>query len=299
MADTTLTTDSETPAPGPPEAEPAAKPRKSWPIGYWLAVVWMTVLVGGAILVPWLPLPHYEDVDFSMTRARPQWSWDWLLGADKFGHSILSQALWGARTSLTVGFAAVVIGMSVGGVLGMIAGFYRGWVDRVFLVVTDAMLAFPALILLLAMVSVLDRTLRNIVIALAVLSIPSFGRLARANTLVYREREFVTAARAMGAKNRRLIFREILPNVALPLLSYMPIVVAVVIVAEGSLAFLGLSLPPPRPSWGQMISSGRSDLQDHPHITFVPGAVMFLTVLSLNWIGQRLRRMYDPREASM
>ncbi|MCB0996035.1 MAG: ABC transporter permease [Acidimicrobiales bacterium] len=278
---------------------PAAKPRRKLRIGLWLAGTWMVVMVVLAILIPWLPIMHYQDVDFTQSFARPSGSIDWWFGADKFGHSIFGQVLWGARTSLTVGFVSVVIGMSVGGVLGMIAGFYRGWIDRIFLIVTDAMLAFPALILLLAMVSVLDRNLRNIVIALAILSIPSFARLARANTLVYAEREFVMAARSMGAKNGRLIFKEILPNVALPLLSYMPIVVAVVIVAEGSLAFLGLSLPPPRPSWGEMINAGRDELEDNPHVTLIPGAVMFATVLSLNWIGQRLRQIYDPRESSV
>ena len=273
-----------------------ASARSAGTFSFWVGVVWLTTIVTLSALAPVLPIPKYEDSDFGRSLAKPSWNLDYLLGADRFGHSVLSQILWGARTSLTIGVSVVVVGMLVGGAAGVCAGYFRGLADRIFLIITDVMLSFPGLILLLAMVTVLERNLRNIVVALTVLSIPGLARLARANTLVFAEREFVHAARAMGARNGRIIFREIVPNVALPLLSYLPLVVSGVIVAEGSLAFLGLSLPPPRPSWGKMIADGREQLNTSPHLTIIPGAAMFLTVLSLNWIGRRFRLLYDPRQ---
>jgi peptide/nickel transport system permease protein len=268
-------------------------------LSFWVGVVWLATIVTLSALAPVLPIPGYEDSDFGRSLAKPGWNLDYLLGADRFGHSVLSQILWGARTSLTVGVAVVIVGMLVGGAAGVCAGYFRGFADRIFLIVTDMMLSFPGLILLLAMVTVLERNLRNIVVALAVVSIPGLARLTRANTLVFAEREFVLAARAMGARNGRIILREIVPNVALPLLSYLPLVVSGVIVAEGSLAFLGLSLPPPRPSWGKMVADGREQLNTNPHLTIIPGAALFLTVLSLNWIGQRFRLLYDPRQRTI
>jgi peptide/nickel transport system permease protein len=163
-------------------------------------------------------------------------------------------------------------------------------------VLADAMIAFPPLVLLLAVVTILERNVLNLTVALAILIVPSFFRLARGNTLVVAEREYITAAVVMGASRFRIITREILPNVVVTLLAYAPVVIALVIIAEGSLAFLGLSLPPPRPSWGQMINVGRARLETDLHLTYVPGTAMVLTVLAFNWVGRGLRAIYDPRQ---
>jgi peptide/nickel transport system permease protein len=180
--------------------------------------------------------------------------------------------------------------------LGIVAGYLRGPVDRILAVLSDAMIAFPPLVLLLAVVTILERNILNLTIALAILVVPSFFRLARGNTLVIAEREYITAAEVMGATRMRIITREILPNVMITLLAYAPVVIALLIIAEGSLAFLSLSLPPPRPSWGGMINVGRNRLETDLHLTYVPGTVMVLTVLAFNWVGRGLRAIYDPRQ---
>ena len=214
----------------------------------------------------------------------------------------MNQAIQGARVSLIVGLGSVGIGLALGTIVGLIAGFFRGPTEGVFNIITDAILAFPALILLFTIVAIFGGSVLVVMLALSMLSIPTMGRLARANTLTFAAREFVTAAKAMGASNSRILFREIMPNVALPLASYAIIIIAVVIVAEASLSFLGVGIDPIRtPTWGNMISEGRQHtvLKDAPHIVFVPGVLMFLTVLSLNRIGESLRTLWDPREAKL
>jgi len=202
---------------------------------------------------------------------------------------------------------AVAISLIVGGTIGMLAGYFRGWLDVVVGLLTDSVLAYPALILLIAIITVLGRpeqmsdAIIKVGVGLAIISIPTMVRLSRANTLVFSQREFVLSARSMGAKNFRIIFREIMPNVALPLLSYAFIVIAVLIVAEGSLSFLGLGLKPPKPTWGNMIAEGQQAtvLKKYPHIPMVPGVVMFLTVYSFNRVGEWARSKWDPREAKV
>ena len=255
--------------------------RRAWTglgIGFWLAAFWIALLIVVAVFAPVLPFRSYKQPDFNKTLVPPFHSFKEPLGTDELGRSMLSRVVWGARVSLAVGVFAVGIGMVVGTTIGVLAGYFRGVVDRIITVVADAM-----------------RSLRNIVIALAILIVPSFIRLARANTFVVAEREFVTAAKVMGASRLRILTREILPNVLITLLAYAPVVIALAIIAEGSLAFLGLSLPPPTPSWGKMINDGRSKLDTALHLTYVPGAFMVLTVLSFNWLGRGLHAVYDPR----
>jgi peptide/nickel transport system permease protein len=280
------------------EAEPGtvAKSRKGPGFGFWLALAWIILMVLLALLAPILPIKGYDEPNFNNVLQRPFQSWSEPLGTDGLGRSMLSRVIYGARVSLAVGIFAVGIGMFFGTALGVTAGFLRGVFDRVVMVIADAMIAFPPLVLLLAMVTIFERNLTNIVLALAILIVPSFFRLARANTFVLSEREYVTAAKVMGAGRIRILFKEILPNVAMTLLAYAPVVVAVVIIAEGSLAFLGYSLPPPQPSWGSMINDGRAKLDSDLHLTYVPGTVMVLTVLAFNWIGRGLHTIYDPRK---
>jgi peptide/nickel transport system permease protein len=196
--------------------------------------------------------------------------------------------------------------MLIGGPIGMYAGYYRGRLDRVVGVFNDSFLAFPALIVLIALASVLGlpTTVPEAIVkeglALALIGIPTMIRLARANTLVFAQREFVVASRALGARDSRILFREILPNVLLPLVSLGLIIIAVLVVAEGSLAFLGLGLQPPEPSWGNMIAEGSiTVVQDYPFIPLVPGVFMFLTVFGFNRVGERARQRWDPRQAKI
>ena len=174
-------------------------------------------------------------------------------------------------------------------------GYFRGKTDGFIGLLTDSLLAFPALILLLAVVSALDPTVTTISLVLALLTIPAYVRLARANTLVFAQREFVLAARSVGASHWRIIFRELAPNVVRPLLAYGSIIIAVLIVAEASLSYLGVGIQPPTPTWGNMISSGQTELETTPHLIFVPGIGMFLTVLALNRVGDWARAKASGR----
>lgn len=267
----------------------------------WISIVWLVVLVF-FVFLQLGGLFDSLDHDFEDRNRPPSFTTDDPLGTDRLGKSIMNQSIRGARISLIVGLGAVSIGLAVGSVIGLVAGFFRGATEGTFNIITDAILAFPALILLFSIVAIFGGSVLVITLALSVLSIPTVGRLSRANTLTFAAREFVTAAKSMGAANSRILFREIMPNVALPLASYAFIIVAVLIVAETSLAFLGVGIDPiSTPTWGNMISEGRDPnlLEDAPHIVFVPGVMMFLTVLSLNRVGESLRILWDPREAKL
>jgi peptide/nickel transport system permease protein len=267
--------------------------------GFWLAVVWLSVVVLSAVFADLLPLAEGRDVSQTLTTPtllRPDLFSGHPLGTDRQGLDILAGLIYGARVSLIVGLGAVALGTVVGGLIGLLAGYYRGGLERAVTVVTDSMLAFPPLVLLLAMVAVLQPSVRNVTIGLAVLIVPTYARLVKANTLTFAQREFVLASRALGAGDRRVIFREILPNVALPVLSYGFLIVAVLIVAEASLSFLGLSIQRPNPTWGNLIAAGQDDIERHPHLVFVPGVVLFATVFALNRIGDRLRRLWEPTQ---
>ena len=188
----------------------------------------------------------------------------------------------------------VLIGLVVGGLIGMISGYLGGKVDWALGILNNTLLAFPPLVLLLALATVMERDARNIAIALGILAIPVNVRLARANTLAVAEQGFVTAARAMGASRRRVLFKELLPNVAPPLVSYGLVLMALLIVAESSLSYLGLGVQPPNPSWGNMIAEGNGgQFENYPHVVLVPGLVVFLTVFAFNLVGGRARSRWD------
>ena len=268
--------------------------------GFWLSAIWVVVVVLAAIFADFLPLAEARNTAEALSepsRKRPDLFSNHPLGTDRQGLDVLGGIVYGARVSLQVSILAVAVGLTIGGITGVAAGYFRGKIDDAVGFLTDSLLAFPPLILLLAIVTAITPTATKIGLALALLGIPTMARLARANTLTFAQREFVLAARAMGATSRRIIFRELVPNVVRPLLSYAFIIVAVLIVAEASLSYLGVGIQRPTPTWGNMIAAAQADFQDVPHLVFLPGVAMFLTVFSLNRVGDRLREMWDPKDA--
>lgn len=266
-------------------------------IQFWVCVAWIVLVGFAGLAAGFLPLTDPRESDFTALAEGP--SWRYWMGTDALGRDIFSRVVHGTRVSITVGLFAVLIGLVVGGMLGLIAGYYRRRAESIIMTMADALLAFPALVLLLTLTTFLGQTLRNIVLAIGIVTIPVFIRLARANTLTFAQREFVLAAKATGSRNFRIITREVLPNVAMPLMAFSLVVVAVAIVAEGSLSFLGLSVPPTTPTWGNIIAGGRQNLQDAPHIVFFPSLVMFLTVLAFNLAGDRLREVLEVKEGAL
>jgi peptide/nickel transport system permease protein len=273
-------------------------------LGAWLCIGWLVLIIGAALLAPVLPLDPPNETFAEIAPSGEPFTDGHILGGDSSGRDLLSRVVWGARNSLTVGFGAIIIGTVLGGLLGLVSGYYRGRVDTFIVGFLDILLSFPALVLALALVSVLKERvsdLLTLVVALGVISIPVLARITRANTLVWSQREFVMAARAQGAKNRRIMVREVLPNVVPSALSIALLGVAVVIVAEAGLGTLGVGLSTQSPTWGNIINDGRGDLTSGttPHIVFVGAAMVFLTVLALNFLGDVVRTKFDVREAGI
>ena len=263
---------------------------------FWIAVGWVILITLLAVLVYWLPLRRYGRYDFDHLYGG--FSGKHLLGTNNEGDDLLGLSIQGARISLYVGIITTLLGTLAGGALGICAGYFGGKVDGVISFCVDVLLSFPALVLLLAVVSFLGgASIRNLVIGLGLLAIPALARITRANTLPFVRREFVTAARALGAKNRRVIIREILPNVLPPMLSFGITLMAIIIVADGALAFLGLGLDKRHPTWGGLILGGRNYLDQAPQISLVPCGFLTLTVLSLTFIGDRLQARFSGRGA--
>jgi peptide/nickel transport system permease protein len=262
------------------------------------AVAWIAVIGLAAIFADLLPIASPTDMDLLAKRAAPG-APAHLLGTDHLGRDELSRLIYGGRVSLIVGLLAPVIGVAIGGCLGMVAGYFRGRFETLAVGGVDVLLAFPPLVFVLAVTAYLGQSVLNITLVIGVLGIPAFTRVSRAVTLTLSEREFVTAARALGATHARILIRELLPNVALPLLAFFLLAVAVTIVVEGALSFLGLGVPPPAPSWGSMIAEGRENLDIAPWLAFLPAGFMFLTVLSFNIVGDTLRALTDPRPGTL
>jgi peptide/nickel transport system permease protein len=275
-------------------------PRKKLGWFFWVCLGWIAVVVLLGIVANALPLPNPNFQDYNAINAGP--SGAHLLGTDDLGRDILSRVIYGARVSIIVGFGSIAIGLLLGGVPGMVAGYRRGIVDTVVNAASYVLLAFPALVAVIAIVTFWGHALWKITLIIGIASAPLLFRLIRAATLSYATRDFVMAARTLGARDRRILAREILPNILPAVVSFSLIGVATVIVLEGTLAFLGLSVPGPTASWGNMLNESRSYItgtQINLSLVLSPAVAMFSFLLALNLVGDRLRQHFDVTEGRL
>jgi peptide/nickel transport system permease protein len=258
-------------------------------LGLLLSVALVLIAVAAPLLAPFDP--NAQD---TARRLEPP-SRDHLLGLDNLGRDVLSRILFGARVSLRVGFSVVFLASIVGITLGAISGYFGGAVDTLVMRITDILLAFPGILLAIALVAVLGPSLNNVILALAVIGWVGYARLVRGQVLKVREMEFVTAAKALGAKSPRVILRHVLPNVINPVIVMATLGLAGAILSEASLSFLGLGVQPPTPSWGAMLTDGRRYLGLANHLAIFPGAAIMLAVMGLNFLGDGLIDALDPK----
>jgi peptide/nickel transport system permease protein len=247
-----------------------------------------------ALFAPWLAPHDPAQLDLNARLLPPSHSH--YFGTDELGRDILSRTIYGARISLTVAVSVVAISLSLGLLTGALAGFYGGWLDAVVnLYVMNAFLALPGILLAIAFVAFLGPGLWNLIFALSIGGWVGYARLVRAQVMAVKEREFVEAARALGAGNLRILLRHILPNIIQPIIVQAAIGMAGAVLAEATLSFLGLGIPPPAASWGSMMNDARSHLFESPHMVTFPAMAVMLCVLSFNFIGDALRDRMDPR----
>jgi len=259
------------------------------PFGALVMVLAGLVALAAPLLAPYDPLAQ----NLGNTLAAPGRAH--LLGTDNVGRDVLSRVIWGTRVSLVAGLVSVVLAVCAGSVLGVVAGYCGGRIDGVVMRVMDAVLSFPPLVLALALGAVLGAGLGGVLLALGVVYTPTFARLMRGQVLTITARDYVDAARALGASGWRVAARHVVPNAINPIIVQASLSVAFAILAEASLSFLGLGIQPPQASWGSMINAGRGYLQQAPWIVFGPGAALFVTVVGLNFVGDAVRDALDPR----
>ena len=257
---------------------------------FGILVVGFILLVAafGPLLAPYDPL----KLDLLARLKGP--SAAHLLGADEFGRDMLSRLMYGARTSIWIAFATVVFAIVCGTILGILAGFLRGWTDRLLMMANDALLAFPGLLLALGFMAVFGASRNGIIVALGIAYMPVAVRVVRGTVLSIREREFVEASRVMGNSNLATMLRHVLPNCLAPIMVLATTMFGWVVLSESALSFLGLGVPPPEPSWGNMLSTGRPYINQAPHIIILPGLCISVTLLGVNLLGDAVRDWLDP-----
>ncbi|TMF09955.1 MAG: ABC transporter permease [Chloroflexi bacterium] len=266
--------------------------RKNRGVLVGLALVAVLFLV--ALLAPVIS-PHDPIATEPDNAYLPPLSPGHALGTDELGRDQISRILWGARISLPVAFVAVAVGLVAGGLIGLVSGYAGGLTDLLLMRVIDALLAFPALILAIALVAALGPSLRNAMIAIGIVAIPAYARLVRAVVLQLKQMEFVVATRSLGATPVRIVLRHLIPNLMNPVLVQVSLSAGFAILAEAVLSFLGLGAQPPTPDWGQMITTGRTFLPNDPWLAIIPGVAISITVYSFNLLGDSLRDALDPR----
>jgi len=258
-----------------------------------VGLVILAVLVVVAVLAPYIAPYDPYDAHMPMSLAKPSAA-HWL-GCDELGRDILSRIMYGARISLRVGIEAVAIALSIGIILGSLAGYYGGWIDLVIMRLMDIMLAFPSILLAIAFMAVLGRGIENAIIAIGVVSIPEYARIVRGSILSVKENDYVTAARAVGNGDAGIIIKHILPNVLAPIVVRATLGISSAILDAAALGFLGLGVQPPYAEWGTMLGQGRGYIWDAPHLLTFPGLAITVTVLAFNLMGDGLRDALDPR----
>lgn len=257
------------------------------------ALTYFIVLLVVVAIAPWLapfdPL-HQDLLNTSESPSPVHW-----FGTDYAGRDIFSRVIHGSRLSASIGLFAVILGVLFGVTIGVVSGYFGGLIDDVLMRIIDVLLAFPGILLAILVVSILGSSLLNVIVALAIFSVPTFARLTRSTVLSIRNTEYVTAAYALGASAPRIILRHILPNTLAPVIVYATLRTATAILGGATLSFLGLGVAPPTPEWGLMVSQGRHYILSSPHIILFPGLAIFFTVLSLNLLGDALRDVIDPK----
>ena len=306
----TAVQDPEIISPDPVVAEPEVDeaPKKGMGFGAWLAMAWLVLLIGAAILAPYLPLKDPAASVSTTPKLAPFTDMSLPLGTDASQRDQLSRLIWGARNSLIISIGAIVAAFLIGGLLGLLAGYYRNIVGRGLAALFDILLAIPALVLVLSLVAVLKGSPTSnsalpaqiiLIIAIGLVSIPLVARIARAQTLAWAQRDFVLAAKAQGAGSGRILFREILPNV-LPAMAYIALLgVGIAMIAEGAAAIFGASVNPPASTFGILINDGRIEIDNAPFLLFEPILFIFFTVMSLNFLGDVVRERFDVRESAL
>jgi peptide/nickel transport system permease protein len=274
--------------------------RKLPPLSLILAVLWLGGLTFMGVFADYLPFVRNYDQQVGYARRYGVGPGaDFWFGSDKLGRDVFARCIYGARVSMLIAVTSIIVGMVLGGLLGLIAGYFRGRTDRGISIMNDVLLAFPPLVLALVLSQRLGRGVWQVILVLSILSIAPLARIVRAQTLSISQREYVLAARSIGARSRRVLVREILPNLVPTMISVAFTGIAILLIAEGGLAFLGYSVKPPQPTWGYMIQESRADLDEAWWATLMPCFMLFVTVLAFNVIGDRVARRFDIREATL
>jgi peptide/nickel transport system permease protein len=252
------------------------------------------VLICAALLAPFLPMANPDRIALSR-RLQPLFSPGYILGSDHLGRNLVSRLVWGARVSLVVGFVAAGLALSVGATLGILAGFYGGKVDNLLMRGIDILMGFPEILLAIAVVAALGPGLINAMMAVALANVPFYARGIRGAVLLLREGDFVEAARSVGANDRRIISRHLIPNIVAPMVVFLSLNIGWMITEMAGLSFIGLGAQPPTADWGTMLADGRAFITVAAHVATVPGLAIFALVLALNLVGEGLREALDPR----
>lgn len=259
-----------------------------------IAGIFVMLLIAVALIAPWVA-PFDAENYFDYDRLNDGPSMMHWFGVDSLGRDIFSRVLVGAQISLAAGVFSVLIGAVIGTFFGLLAGYYEGWWDRVIMRICDVLFAFPGILLAIAVVAIMGSGMANVIIAVAIFSIPAFARLVRGNTLVLKHQTFIESARSIGASDWTIIFRHILPGTVSSIVVYFTMRIGTSIISAASLSFLGLGAQPPTPEWGAMLNEARADMVMSPHVAIFPSLAIFLTVLAFNLLGDGLRDALDPK----
>jgi len=282
------------------EASMVERPEKNEPLGplFWICVGWLALNIIGAIFANVLPVQSPLNQDYNFVNSAP--SLHHIFGTDDLGRDIFARVVYGSRVSIAVGVGAMVIGFGIGAPLGMLAAYRRGRFDTFVTTVMYVLLAFPAIIAVIAVLSFwTPRSMLKIILVIGFASVPLVYRVIRTATLAIATKDYVIAAKVQGATDRRILMKELLPNIAPIGISFLLIGIATVVTLEGALAFLGLSVNPPTPSWGNMINESRTVLAENPWLVLFPSLALCLFLLCLNFIGDRMRSHYDVTEVKL